>query len=74
MKGMIDTMIQFQEMDMLQKAALTALAWRASDEDTQHLRQIFECLDQEMVFDAKKTFWAGFFWGGYQGRAKSSLS
>lgn len=47
MKGMVETMIQFQEMDMLQKAALTALAWRASDEDTQHLRQIFECLDQD---------------------------
>ncbi|CAK9024130.1 unnamed protein product [Durusdinium trenchii] len=43
MKGMVETMIQFQDLNMLQKAALTALAWRASDEDTQHLRQIFEC-------------------------------
>ncbi|CAK9023976.1 unnamed protein product [Durusdinium trenchii] len=47
MKGMVETMIQFQDLNMLQKAALTALAWRASDEDTQHLRQIFECLDQD---------------------------
>lgn len=44
---MVETMIQFQDLNMLQKAALTALAWRASDEDTQHLRQIFECLDQD---------------------------
>ncbi|CAE7197445.1 CPK2 [Symbiodinium natans] len=47
MEGIVNTMIQFQSLNLMQKAALTALAWRASDEDTQHLRQIFECLDRD---------------------------
>eukprot|EP00439_Symbiodinium_sp_Y106_P053045 s2351_g7.t1 len=47
MQGIVETMIQFQSLNLMQKAALTALAWRASDEDTQHLRQVFECLDRD---------------------------
>ena len=47
MQGIVETMIQFQELNMLQKAALTALAWRVHEDDTQHLRQIFEYLDQD---------------------------
>lgn len=45
MEHVVDTMMHFQTLNMLQKAAITALAWRASDEDTTHLRQIFEALD-----------------------------
>lgn len=47
MEGVLDSMTQFQQLNMLQKAAITALAWRASDEDTQHLRQIFESIDRD---------------------------
>lgn len=47
MEDVVDTMIHFQSLNMLQKAAITALAWRACEEDTQHLRQIFEALDRD---------------------------
>jgi len=47
MEDIVGTMIHFQSLNMLQKAAITALAWRASDEDTQHLRMIFEALDRD---------------------------
>lgn len=47
MQDVVDTMVRFQNLNMLQKAAMTALAWRASDEDTQHLRQIFESIDRD---------------------------
>mmetsp|Transcript_110458 Transcript_110458/g.276520 ORF Transcript_110458/g.276520 Transcript_110458/m.276520 type:complete len:582 (+) Transcript_110458:90-1835(+) len=47
MEDVVDTMVHFQTLNMLQKAAITALAWRASDDDTQHLRQIFEALDRD---------------------------
>ena len=62
MKGMIDTMIQFQDMDMLQKAASTALAWHASDEDTQHLRQIFECFRTPMAMSQRANFVEHLLW------------
>jgi len=47
MEGVVETMIHFQTLNMLQKAAVTALAWRAGDDDTAHLRQIFEALDRD---------------------------
>lgn len=47
MQDVVQSMIHFQTLNMLQKAAITALAWRASDEDTVHLRQIFESLDRD---------------------------
>mmetsp|Transcript_24356 Transcript_24356/g.61801 ORF Transcript_24356/g.61801 Transcript_24356/m.61801 type:complete len:581 (+) Transcript_24356:160-1902(+) len=47
MEDVVETMRNFQYLNMLQKAAITALAWRASDEDTKHLRQIFEALDRD---------------------------
>uniref|UniRef100_A0A7S2I8K5 non-specific serine/threonine protein kinase n=1 Tax=Zooxanthella nutricula TaxID=1333877 RepID=A0A7S2I8K5_9DINO len=47
LEDVVDTMMHFQTLNMLQKAAITALAWRASDADTQHLRQIFEALDRD---------------------------
>mmetsp|Transcript_79835 Transcript_79835/g.248112 ORF Transcript_79835/g.248112 Transcript_79835/m.248112 type:complete len:584 (+) Transcript_79835:71-1822(+) len=47
MMDVVQSMNHFQGLNMLQKAAITALAWRATDEDTQHLRQIFESLDRD---------------------------
>eukprot|EP00418_Pyrodinium_bahamense_P094484 CAMPEP_0179041888 /NCGR_PEP_ID=MMETSP0796-20121207/16385_1 /TAXON_ID=73915 /ORGANISM="Pyrodinium bahamense, Strain pbaha01" /LENGTH=527 /DNA_ID=CAMNT_0020738259 /DNA_START=101 /DNA_END=1681 /DNA_ORIENTATION=+ len=47
MNDVIQSMTHFQTLNMLQKAAITALAWRATDEDTQYLRQIFESLDRD---------------------------
>lgn len=47
MEDVVDTMMHFQSLNMLQKAAITALAWRACDDDTSHLRQIFEALDRD---------------------------
>lgn len=47
MEDVVETMRNFQYLNMLQKAAITALAWRANDEDTKHLRQIFEALDRD---------------------------
>mmetsp|Transcript_91843 Transcript_91843/g.259399 ORF Transcript_91843/g.259399 Transcript_91843/m.259399 type:complete len:584 (+) Transcript_91843:143-1894(+) len=47
MEDVVETMLHFQSLNMLQKAAITALAWRASDDDTKHLRQIFEALDKD---------------------------
>lgn len=47
MEVVVATMVEFQSLNMLQKAAMTALAWRACDEDTKHLRQIFEYLDRD---------------------------
>jgi len=47
MNDVVASMSHFQTLNMLQKAAITALAWRATDETTQHLRQIFESLDRD---------------------------
>mmetsp|Transcript_50010 Transcript_50010/g.112345 ORF Transcript_50010/g.112345 Transcript_50010/m.112345 type:complete len:589 (-) Transcript_50010:102-1868(-) len=47
MHDVVQSMNHFQGLNMLQKAAITALAWRATDEDTTHLRQIFESLDRD---------------------------
>jgi len=47
MNDVVASMGHFQTLNMLQKAAITALAWRATDETTQHLRQIFESLDRD---------------------------
>lgn len=47
MQDVLQSMLHFQSLNMLQKAAITALAWRASDEDTQHLRLIFESIDRD---------------------------
>merc|ERR1712007_407536 len=47
MEDIVETMMHFQTLNMLQKAAITALAWRASDDDTKYLRQIFEALDRD---------------------------
>lgn len=47
MAEVVDSMTHFQGLNMLQKAAITALAWRASDDDTVHLRQIFESIDRD---------------------------
>mmetsp|Transcript_98016 Transcript_98016/g.272772 ORF Transcript_98016/g.272772 Transcript_98016/m.272772 type:complete len:577 (-) Transcript_98016:272-2002(-) len=47
MQDVVQSMTHFQTLNMLQKAAITALAWRATDEDTVHLRQIFESLDRD---------------------------
>lgn len=43
----VDSFNHFQDLNMFEKAAVTALAWRASDEDTAHLRHIFESLDRD---------------------------
>jgi calcium-dependent protein kinase len=47
MEDVLASMTHFQTLNMMQKAAITALAWRASDEDTQHLRKIFESIDRD---------------------------
>lgn len=47
MEDILVSMTHFQGLNMLQKAAITALAWRASDADTSHLRQIFESIDRD---------------------------
>jgi len=47
MEDVLQSMEHFQGLNMLQKAAITALAWRATDEDTCHLRQIFESIDRD---------------------------
>ena len=47
MEEVMDAFLQFQTLNMLQKAALTALAWRARDSETQHLRDIFSALDRD---------------------------
>merc|ERR1719222_368590 len=45
MQDVLQSMSHFQSLHMLQKAAITALAWRSNDEGTRHLREIFECID-----------------------------
>lgn len=47
MQDILQSMMHFQSLNMLQKASITALAWRASDEDTQHLRVVFESIDRD---------------------------
>lgn len=47
MQDVLASMMHFQSLNMLQKASITALAWRASDEDTVHLRHIFESIDRD---------------------------
>mmetsp|Transcript_8495 Transcript_8495/g.18054 ORF Transcript_8495/g.18054 Transcript_8495/m.18054 type:complete len:586 (+) Transcript_8495:177-1934(+) len=47
MQDIVSSMQHFQSLNMLQKAAITALAWRATDEDTVHLRGVFESLDRD---------------------------
>lgn len=47
MTEVVASMQHFQTLNMMQKAAITALAWRASDEDTVHLRTIFESIDRD---------------------------
>lgn len=47
LRDMMDAFAHFQELNMFEKAAVTALAWRANHQDTAHLRQIFESLDQD---------------------------
>lgn len=47
MQDVLASMMHFQSLNMLQKASITALAWRASDSDTQHLRHIFESIDRD---------------------------
>eukprot|EP00927_Polykrikos_kofoidii_P067056 TRINITY_DN62592_c0_g1_i1.p1 TRINITY_DN62592_c0_g1~~TRINITY_DN62592_c0_g1_i1.p1 ORF type:complete len:619 (+),score=128.28 TRINITY_DN62592_c0_g1_i1:26-1858(+) len=47
MEEVLLSMQHFQSLNMLQKAAITALAWRASEEDTQQLRPIFESIDRD---------------------------
>merc|ERR1712190_540928 len=46
MQDVMQAMEHFQSLHMLQKAAITALAWRSNDENTRHLREIFESIDQ----------------------------
>lgn len=43
----VDSFHHFQDLNMFEKAAVTALAWRANDEDTAHLRDIFRTLDSD---------------------------
>jgi calcium-dependent protein kinase len=45
--GIVDSFNHFQNLNMFEKAAVTALAWRADDEDTAHLREIFQSLDKD---------------------------
>eukprot|EP00440_Ansanella_granifera_P020691 gb/GFBE01022464.1/.p1 GENE.gb/GFBE01022464.1/~~gb/GFBE01022464.1/.p1 ORF type:complete len:649 (+),score=159.84 gb/GFBE01022464.1/:1-1947(+) len=47
MADVVDSFKHFQNLNMFQKAAVTALAWRATDEETVHLREIFSCLDRD---------------------------
>merc|ERR1719443_1769930 len=46
MEEVVDSFGHFQSLNMFQKAAVTALAWRASDEDTARLRSVFQALDK----------------------------
>jgi len=50
-KGIIVEVVEnfffFKSLNMFQKAAITALAWRVPDEETVHLRDIFETLDRD---------------------------
>lgn len=47
MAEVVASMTHFQSLNMLQKAAITALAWRATDDETRHLREIFESIDRD---------------------------
>eukprot|EP00928_Gymnodinium_smaydae_P029352 TRINITY_DN22129_c0_g1_i1.p1 TRINITY_DN22129_c0_g1~~TRINITY_DN22129_c0_g1_i1.p1 ORF type:complete len:584 (+),score=173.84 TRINITY_DN22129_c0_g1_i1:138-1889(+) len=47
MEDILQSMTHFQSLNMLQKAAITALAWRATDDDTLHLRKVFESIDRD---------------------------
>ncbi|CAE8647873.1 unnamed protein product, partial [Polarella glacialis] len=47
MADVVDSFKHFQNLNMFQKAAVTALAWRATDEETSHLRDIFSVLDAD---------------------------
>eukprot|EP00931_Biecheleriopsis_adriatica_P075925 TRINITY_DN49697_c0_g1_i1.p1 TRINITY_DN49697_c0_g1~~TRINITY_DN49697_c0_g1_i1.p1 ORF type:complete len:668 (+),score=135.07 TRINITY_DN49697_c0_g1_i1:92-2005(+) len=47
MSDVVDSFKHFQNLNMFQKAAVTALAWRATDEETTHLREIFSSLDRD---------------------------
>lgn len=47
MEDVVGSLKHFQSLSIFQKAAVTALAWRASDEDTARLRSIFTALDRD---------------------------
>eukprot|EP00930_Biecheleria_cincta_P096346 TRINITY_DN88210_c0_g1_i1.p1 TRINITY_DN88210_c0_g1~~TRINITY_DN88210_c0_g1_i1.p1 ORF type:complete len:693 (+),score=154.77 TRINITY_DN88210_c0_g1_i1:244-2079(+) len=47
MTDVVDSFKHFQNLNMFQKAAVTALAWRATDDETAHLRDIFSSLDRD---------------------------
>lgn len=47
MSDVVSSMKHFQTLNMFQKAAITALAWKASDEDTRQLREVFEMIDRD---------------------------
>jgi len=47
MADVVDSFKHFQNLNMFQKAAVTALAWRATDDETAHLREIFSSLDRD---------------------------
>mmetsp|Transcript_60798 Transcript_60798/g.131906 ORF Transcript_60798/g.131906 Transcript_60798/m.131906 type:complete len:636 (-) Transcript_60798:45-1952(-) len=47
MGDVMDSFKHFQNLNMFQRAAVTALAWRTSDEETTHLREIFTALDRD---------------------------
>lgn len=47
MGDVVESFKHFQQLNTFEKAAVTALAWRASDAETAQLREIFEALDRD---------------------------
>lgn len=47
MADVVKSFKHFQGLNMFQKAAVTALAWRAGDDETAQLRAIFSALDRD---------------------------
>eukprot|EP00927_Polykrikos_kofoidii_P039102 TRINITY_DN33531_c0_g1_i1.p1 TRINITY_DN33531_c0_g1~~TRINITY_DN33531_c0_g1_i1.p1 ORF type:complete len:638 (+),score=127.10 TRINITY_DN33531_c0_g1_i1:254-2167(+) len=47
MTEIVDSFKHFQNLNMFQKAAVTALAWRSNDEETKKLRETFSALDRD---------------------------
>lgn len=47
MFDVVGSMKHFQTLNMFQKAAITALAWKATDDDTRQLRELFSMIDRD---------------------------
>lgn len=47
MADVVGSFKHFQTLNMFQKAAITALAWKATDDDTKQLRELFSMIDRD---------------------------